>query len=103
MLRLDDLLDLCEQLEHLAGYSPTRTEEAAALFYALCFHEHVLGDARVQMPVRTFYVQISVSGLQLALHDIPRLRNLQDEIAAGDVTWEQARDWFERRLRSRMG
>ncbi|WP_437478982.1 hypothetical protein WME75_31750 [Sorangium sp. So ce1014] len=125
MLELEELHDLCDQAEsrskspwdkypssadlrrcideseNLAGFAPTVTEEVAALFFALSFNAGLLGDAAGQLPGRAFYQQAGVNGMYLMRADFKRLRDMQDEIAAGDKTWEQVRDWFEAHLRAR--
>ncbi|WP_437878009.1 hypothetical protein [Sorangium sp. So ce513] len=125
MLELDELLDLCDQAElrsktpwdsypssddlrrcldeaeRLAGFAPTVVEEAAALFFALSFNCGLLGDAASQLPGRAFYQQAGVNGMYLTRPEFKRLRDMQDEIADQELTWEQVRDWFEAHLKSR--
>ncbi|WP_437671159.1 hypothetical protein [Sorangium sp. So ce131] len=125
MLRLDDLLDICERLElnaesqwnefpsernlrrcldeaeERAGFSPSPTEEAAALFFSLSFNENLLGDAAPQLAVRALYVQFVASGLRMHPETRRTLPDMKDRIAEGDLTWDEVRSWFEARLRPR--
>ncbi|HSN98220.1 MAG TPA: hypothetical protein VLS89_07975 [Candidatus Nanopelagicales bacterium] len=117
MLRLDDLLDLRNYLsarstepwddipsddsiaaclreaDDLVGRLVSPSDELAALFFALSRDEGRLGDARFQMPVRAAYAQLHASGMQLSRAGHDRLRDLQDEIAAG-MNWADVQRWF---------
>lgn len=125
MLRLDDLLDLCEQLElnaesqwddfpsemnlrrcldqaeRLADFSPSPAVEVAALFYALSFNEQLLGDAAAQLPVRALYVQVVAAGLRMHPETRRTLPDMKDRIAEGDLSWDEVREWFRARLKSK--
>jgi hypothetical protein len=90
-----------EAMRLAGGALASPQDEVAAIFYAFCSNEWRLGKVATRMPGRATIRQMAESRLTLGKEWHRELVDLQDNIAEGTVTWEQAREWFDRRLKSR--
>lgn len=76
---------------------PSVKDEPAAIFFAFADADYRLGDARLLLPPLLARNQARLLGLRL-LAGPEELDALRDDIAAGKVSYNDARVWFAMRL-----